>query len=180
LLVTVAATALVVALCGAGSLSLARQMKLPILGFAPTATIRPTATLEPTATPEPTATATATPTPPQIPKLTLSGVTWVSKLGNSTCTFTGSMTIKNPANGSSMGWIWVDPIQPTPSIFRWALDTTPITRGTLPAQGSLAPGKVSTLNISLSQPCSSATTYSVSMVDTYHRSYPITFTPKYP
>jgi hypothetical protein len=67
LFVAVAATALVVVLCGAASLSLARQMQVPILGFAPTATIRPTATVEPTATPEPTpvptATATAIPKP---------------------------------------------------------------------------------------------------------------------
>jgi serine/threonine kinase PknH len=68
LLVAVAATALVVMLCGTASLSLARQMQLPILGFAPTATIHPTATLEPTATPEPTATATAAPTATAIPK----------------------------------------------------------------------------------------------------------------
>jgi serine/threonine protein kinase len=67
LLVAVAATALVVVLCGAASLSLARQMHLPVLGFAPTATIHPTVTPLPTATPSPTplptATATAIPKP---------------------------------------------------------------------------------------------------------------------
>ena len=41
LFITIAATALVVMLCGAASLSLARQMKVPILGFAPTATVKP-------------------------------------------------------------------------------------------------------------------------------------------
>ena len=60
LLVAVAATTLVVVLCGAASLSLARQMQLPILGFAPTATVRPTVTPLPTATPSPTPSLTAT------------------------------------------------------------------------------------------------------------------------
>jgi serine/threonine protein kinase len=181
LLVAVAATALVVLLCGTASLSLARQMQLPVLGFAPTATIRPTATLEPTATPSPTPQPTATTPPPPIPRLTVSGVTWISKSGGSFCIFTGSMSIKNPGNGKMMGWNWVDPIKPTPSNFRWGPANPPTGRGNLPAQGSLANGAVYTLYISLNQSCSnSATTYSVTMVDTYGRSYLVSFTPKYP
>jgi serine/threonine-protein kinase len=187
LVITVAATALVVALvvalCGTAGLSLARQMQLPILGFAPTATIRPTATLQPTVTPLPTATSapTAAPTsPPQIPKLTVSGVTWTSESGSSACTYIGKMTITNPSSGK-MGWIWVAPITPsTPNNFRWGLNTSPIFSTTLPANGSLAPGATDTLNISLRQSCNNSTKYSVNMVDTHNRSYPITFTPKYP
>jgi serine/threonine protein kinase len=73
LFVAVAATALVVMLCSAASLSLARQMKLPILGFAPTATVKPTTTLEPTATlaPTPIARPTAQPTATAVPKPTV-------------------------------------------------------------------------------------------------------------
>jgi serine/threonine-protein kinase len=182
LLVTVAATALVVALCGAGSLSLARQMKLPILGFAPTATARPTVTPLPTATPEPTATATAMATPiPPPPRLTVSGFTWISKSGSSTCIFTGSMTIKNPGTVRAIGWNWVGPIAPTPSGFLWGPGNPPAGFGNLPAQGSLAIGAVYTLYISLRQSCSnSTTTYAVTMVDSFSRSYSISFTPKYP
>jgi len=170
----------VVTLCGAARLSLARQMKLPILGFAPTATIQPTVTPFPTVTPSPTPqpTATATAKPTVIPRLTISGFTWISKTGSSFCTFTGSMTISNPANGYAMGWNWVAPITPTPSTFRWGPDKSPTGSGNLPAQGQLAHGTTYTLYISLRQSCSnSTTTYSVTMVDTYNRSYPISFTP---
>jgi serine/threonine protein kinase len=181
LLVAVAATALVVALCGTAGLSLARQMKLPILGFAPTATTHPTVTPMPTATLSPTPQPTAT-TPPPIPRLTVSGFIWISKSGGSFCTFTGSMTIKNPGNGKMMGWNWTDPIKPnTPSNFRWGPANPPTGRGNLPADGSLGPGATYTLYISLNQACSnSTTTYSVTMVDTYNRSYAISFMPKYP
>jgi serine/threonine-protein kinase len=182
LFVAVAATALVVVLCGAASLSLARQMQLPILGFAPTATARPTATIEPTVTPSPTPapTATATAKPIVVPKLAVTGFTWISKFGSSTCTFTGSMTITNPGSGKAMGWIWVAPINPTPSTFRWGFTNPPQNSGTLPAaQGLLNPGAGRTLYISLRQACSNTSTkYSVTMVDTYNRNYPITFTPQ--
>ncbi len=184
LFVAVAATALVVMLCGAASLTLARQMKLPILGFAPTATIQPTETPVPTATPVPTEAPTPTVTPipaPPVPKLAVSGFTWISKSGSSTCTFTGSMTITNPGSGKAMGWIWVDSIKPTtPTSFRWGFAMPPLNSGPLPAaQGLLNPGVVSTLYISLRQACSNtSTTYSVTMVDTYNRNYPITFTPQ--
>jgi serine/threonine-protein kinase len=66
LFITAVATVLIVVLCGAASLSLARQMKLPILGFAPIATARPTMTPQPTATQE--ATMTPEPTATAIPK----------------------------------------------------------------------------------------------------------------
>jgi serine/threonine-protein kinase len=182
LFVAVAATALVVMLCGAASLSVARQMQLPILGFNPTATARPTVTPLPTATPSPTPqpTATATPLPPP-PKLAVSGFTWISKTGSSFCTYTGSMTISNPASGRTMGWNWVDKINPNPSSFHWGPTNPPLGFGNLPAQASLAHGAIYTLYISLRQSCSnSTTTYSVTMVDGLNRSYPISFTPKYP
>jgi serine/threonine protein kinase len=181
LFVAVAATALVVMLCSAASLSLARQMKLPILGFAPTATILPTQTLEPTATPVPTDTPVPTPTATlrPVPKLTVSGFTWLPKSGTSTCTFTGSMTVSNPSSVYAIGWNWMDPINPTPSTFRWGPTPPPTGFGNLPAQVSLAAGATYTLYISLRQPCANtSTTYSVTMVDTYKRSYPITFTPQ--
>jgi hypothetical protein len=92
------------------------------------------------------------------------------------------MTISNPASGRKMGWIWVDPIKPsTPASFRWGITNPPLNFGNLPAQGSLLPGQANTLYISLRQSCgNSTTTYSVIMVDTYNRSYPVSFTPKYP
>src|SRR5262249_55827201 len=101
LLVAVAATALVVMLCGAASLSLARQMQLPILGFAPTAIPSPTATLEPTATLAPTATATLAPTPKPILRLTVPTFTWTRSVY---CM--GTTKITNASSVKAQGWRW--------------------------------------------------------------------------
>ncbi len=61
--------ALVVSLCGAASLGVARQMNLPIFGFAPTATTRPTptATMLPSPTPQPSPTPVPLPTATSVP-----------------------------------------------------------------------------------------------------------------
>jgi hypothetical protein len=178
LLVAVAATALVVALCGAASLSLARQMQLPILGFAPTATIRPTATLQPTVTPLPTATSapTAMPTIPPPLKLIVGQFTWAES-GSSTCI--GHAQISNPSGNRTLGWHWENPITPSPPSFRWGFTTPPTGSGNLPVHDALISGQADTLYISVRQSCSSnEATYSVTMKDTLSRGYPITFKPQ--
>ena len=63
----IAVAALIVSLGGATFLSVARQMELPIFGFAPTATARPVATVAPSPTPLATATVTPTPSPTPAP-----------------------------------------------------------------------------------------------------------------
>jgi serine/threonine protein kinase len=170
LLVAVAATALVVTLCGAAGLSLARQMKLPILGFAPTATVRPTATMEPTVTPEPTATATVTPTPKPVPKLLVPAFAWT--LAGSCM---GTTKISNPSAGRAMGWHWQS-INPGPSRFRWGLNGPAVALGTPIETKALAPGASETLNISFSCP-ESGQTYAVIMLDDLNRVYNITLAP---
>jgi serine/threonine-protein kinase len=66
LFVALAVGVLIVSLCGAASLGVARQMNLPVFGFGPTA--RPTATLLPS--PTPTLTPVPSPTPTSVPTVT--------------------------------------------------------------------------------------------------------------
>ena len=66
LFVALAVGVLVVSLCGAASLGVARQMNLLVFGFGPT--VRPTATLLPS--PTPTLTPVPSPTPTSVPTVT--------------------------------------------------------------------------------------------------------------
>jgi eukaryotic-like serine/threonine-protein kinase len=172
LFVAVAATALVVALCGAASLSLARQMKLPILGFAPTATVRPTVTPLPTATPSPTPQPTATTIPPPVPRLTVPAFTWTR---GTYCL--GTTKISNPSGGKAMTWRWQS-MNPTTTTFRWEINAPATTKSGLPIETKqLAPGASETLNILFRCP-SEGQTYAVIMLDGYSRVYNITLAPQ--
>jgi serine/threonine-protein kinase len=173
LLITVAATALVVVLCGAAGLSLARQMQLPVLGFAPTATIRPTVTPLPTATPSPTPQPTATTPPPPVLRLSVPAFTWTRATN---CTGTTKISNPNPSGGAAMTWRWQS-MNPSPFGFRWALNV-PATASGLPIEtNKLAPGASETLNILFRCP-SEGQTYAVIMLDSYSRVYNITLAPQ--
>jgi serine/threonine protein kinase len=175
LFAALAATVLVVGLCGAGSYSLARQMQLPLFGFAPTVTALPTATLEPTATPEPTMTPVPTATATPTLRLLVGQFTWAQS-GSSTCI--GHAQITNPGGNRTMGWHWEVPITPQPPFFRWGFANPPTGSGNLPVHDALPSGQADTLYISVRQSCSiNQTTYSVTMKDTLSRTYTITFTP---
>ncbi|HEY7020770.1 MAG TPA: serine/threonine-protein kinase [Ktedonobacterales bacterium] len=176
LLVAVAATALVVMLCGTAGLSLARQMQLPILGFAPTATVKPTVTPMPTATPSPTPQPTATATLRPTVRLTLGAFTWKPYNGTSSCIFIGQSQVTNPAGNRTLGWHWDNITPQNPPSFRWGFTDKPSGVGNLPVKDALEAGQSVTLYIQANKCNAPGHVYTVTMLDSVPRTYTFTFT----
>ncbi len=183
---------LLLSVCGGGSLFAANRLGLTFPNGDPssdaptTIVVAPTATIVPTNTPVilPTATRPA-PTPTPVPKLVAGQFTiWAKHGSGGSCRWTAQQEVDNPASGETLGWQWqtVTPTLSSQASFRWGLNTGSSTPNSgMPISPSQAAGAPVILFVSFipASGCSSpGTSYTVTMVDSQHRTYTFTMQPQ--